>query len=155
MLDDLHWADAPSISLLRWVVSAQESIGVVFVVAFRGEETARQDPLTNLLVKLHRDDAVHRIELGGLDSTEVLEFMEGMAGHGMDGNGLALRDTLMAETDGNPFFVEEMLRHFAETGVIAVGPDGRWSATGRFRSDELPIGARPPPPPRLHPRRGG
>ena len=40
----------------------------------------------------------------------------------------------MAETDGNPFFVEEMLRHFAETGVIAVGPDGRWSATGRFRS---------------------
>ena len=48
----------------------------------------------------------------------------------------------MAETDGNPFFVEEMLRHFAETGVIAVGPDGRWSATGRFRSDELPMSVR-------------
>ena len=142
VLDDLHWADAPSISLLRWVVSAQESIGVVFVAAFRGEETAPPDPLTNLLVRLHRESGVHRVELAGLDSAEVLQFMEGMAGHELDGNGLALRDALMAETDGNPFFVGEMLRHFAETGVIAIGPDGHWLATGRFRSDGLPISVR-------------
>src|SRR6185369_11130775 len=64
----------------------------------------------------------------GFDDDDLLHLLETVAGHEMDEQGVALRDALLAETAGNPFFVAEILRHLAETGAIYPQDDGRWVA---------------------------
>ena len=71
-----------------------------------------------------------RIELSGLDDTGVLAFMEAAAGHDLDDDGVGLAHALYRETDGNPFFVGEVLRHLTETGAIYQDEAGRWAAAG-------------------------
>ncbi len=56
--------------------------------------------------------------------------------------GFALRDALLEETQGNPFFVGEILRHLAETGVIFRDPDGRWTTSGELGASALPVSVR-------------
>ena len=61
--------------------------------------------------------------------------MEAAAGHELDDDRPRARATRSSsETDGNPFFVGEMLRHLAETGAIYQDDDGRWSLRGRWPS---------------------
>ena len=61
------------------------------------------------------------MSLSGLGDREVLAWMETGAGQTLEAVGLALRDALMTETDGKPFFVGEFLRHLAETGALQEG----------------------------------
>ena len=138
ILDDLHWADAPTVSLLRWAARTEVPMGVVLVACFRDEDTPRNHPLADLLVDLHRQPRVQRMSLGGLDDLGVLEMMESVVGQGPDGMSLPLRDALVTETDGNPFFVEEMLRHLTETGAISVGSPGQWLDVEGVRASGLP-----------------
>ena len=142
VLDDLHWADRPSLQLLRHVVTAEPPMRVEVLGTFRDSDISAGDPLSDLLAALHRDGCVERIALTGLNDLDVLSLLEVMAGHEMDDQGVALRDALIGETGGNPFFVGEILRHLAETGAIFQGDDGRWSASADLRSAGLPVSVR-------------
>jgi DNA-binding SARP family transcriptional activator/tetratricopeptide (TPR) repeat protein len=139
-LDDLHWADAASIQLLRHVVGALEPTRLVVVGTFRESDVAGARPLAELLGTLHREPGYERIVLGGLDGSEVLAMLEG-AGHQLDEHGLALRDALLAETDGNPFFVGELLRHSVDTPTVSA-EDDRWVASGSLRGYGWPVSVR-------------
>ena len=141
VLDDLHWADAPTVSLLRHLATASEQLRVLVVATYRDAEVNGADALAGALAALHREDGVDRVHLNGLGGTEVLQLMERLAGHEMGEDGLALRDVLVHETEGNPFFVGEILRHLAEIGAIAQ-PEGRWIATTDLRTQGLPVSVR-------------
>ena len=69
-------------------------------------------------------DGVERLTLRGLGEHEVVSLMEAAARHEMDATGIALAREIAAETDGNPFFVVEMLRHLLESGALVQGPRG-------------------------------
>lgn len=138
VLDDVQWADAPSLALLRHLVSTCTSHRIMFVTTYRESDVTSTHPLADLLVWLHRQDAITRLSLRGLDDTELLAFMEAAAGQDMDADGLSLRDALLAETDGNPFFVTELLRHLVETDAIYQDGD-RWVASVDLRTSGLPI----------------
>ena len=142
VLDDLHWADRPTTELLRQLGASGVPMRVLVVGTFRDADIGPNHPLTDTLAALHRDDASTRIALRGLGDTELLELMEESAGHELDDDGLALRDALLAETDGNPFFVVEILRHLAETNSITRREDGRWVATSELRATGLPVSVR-------------
>ncbi len=141
LLDDLHWADRGTLQLLRHLVATSQAMPLLFVGAFRESEVGLAHPLTDLLAGLHREEAIERLVLRGFDDVELLALME-IAGHEMDGEGLVFRDELAAETDGNPFFVIEILRHLAETGAIEQRSDGRWRAHLDLRERGLPISVR-------------
>ena len=96
----------------------------------------------SLLAGLHREGGALRIVLRGLTDLDVLALLERIAGHAMTDDGVALRDALLAETAGNPFFVGEILRHLAETGAISQGDDGRWVADPDLRAAGLPVSVR-------------
>ncbi len=66
ILDDLQWADAPTLSLLRHVVSAGSSIPAMVVGTYRDSDLSRDHPLAALLADLHREQGVERIKLTGL-----------------------------------------------------------------------------------------
>ena len=81
-----------------------------------------------MLAALHRQNGVSRIELPGLDDTGVVALVEAAAGHALDDAAVDLAHALYRETDGNPFFVSEVLRHLSETGAIYLDATGRWVA---------------------------
>ena len=81
ILDDLQWADSPTLSLLRHVVTAGSSMRVLVVGTYRDSDLSRDHPLTALLADLHREQGVERLKLTGLDCDEVLALMEAAAGH--------------------------------------------------------------------------
>ena len=78
---------------------------------------------------------VSRIELAGLDDPGSSSLMEAAAGHDLDDDGVGLAHAVYRETDGNPFFVGEVLRHLSETGAIYQDAAGRWAAEAVLRAD--------------------
>ncbi len=141
-LDDLHWADAGTVDLMRHVLSSERPLHVLVVGAFRDADVGADDPLALALAALHRELGIERLPLRGLGDDELLDLLELNAGHEMDADGVALRDALSAETDCNPFFVGELLRHLAATGVIYQDDAGRWLARDDLRTAGLPVSIR-------------
>jgi class 3 adenylate cyclase/tetratricopeptide (TPR) repeat protein len=142
ILDDLHWADGPTLSLLRHVVTAGASMRVLVVGAYRDSELSREHPLTALLADLHRERGVRRLKLTGLQVGDVVALMEAAAGHELDEDGRALAREIARETAGNPFFAGELLRHLAESGATVRQEGGRWRLVGDVADLGLPQSVR-------------
>ena len=128
VLDDLHWADGQSVALLKHVVSSAESCALLVIVAFRDSDLGKDHPLGAVLADLRRIEEVDRIALEGLGAGEVSEVMAAAAGHELDADALVLAEEIASETDGNPFFVGEVLRSLVESGRLLYDPaTRRWS----------------------------
>ncbi len=128
VLDDLHWADSQSVALLKHVVSVAESCALQVIVAFRDSDLGKEHPLNAVLADLRRVEGVERIALEGLGAAEVSEVMAAAAGHQLDADALALAGEIASETDGNPFFVGEVLRSLVESERLLYDPTTeRWS----------------------------
>jgi DNA-binding SARP family transcriptional activator len=138
VLDDFQDADAQSIQILRKILMDRHSFVVLVLVTFRDSEVARASPFATLLADLRRIDTTERIVLKGLNDLELFSLLELEAGHRLDDGAIPLRDTLLAETNGNPFFVGELLRHLVETGALVQGADGRWGTEPGAIYRELP-----------------
>ena len=142
VLDDLHWADAASLDLLRHLVVTAAGLRVAVVATHRDVDVSRANPLTALLAELRREPAVTRVSLGGLADGEVMELIEVAAGFELPPEGIALAHTLCRETDGNPFFTVELLRHLSDTGVLQLEADGRYALVGDVEELSLPRSVR-------------
>jgi DNA-binding SARP family transcriptional activator/tetratricopeptide (TPR) repeat protein len=144
VLDDLHWADKPSLQLLRHIVANTSSVRLLILGTFRDAELSASHPLNETLAGLHREPAgVSTIGLTGLDDSGVITFMESAAGQELDSAGVGLAHQLYRETDGNPFFVAEILRNLSESGDIFVDPTtGRWTAKDAEEPLALPHSVR-------------
>ncbi|MGB2566940.1 AAA family ATPase [Micromonospora citrea] len=142
VLDDLHWADVQTLALVRHLVERALTTPVLVIATFRDSDIDASHPLTVLLAATHREPGTTRLALRGLNDSEMLGLLEAVAGHEMDHDGLALRDVLRAETEGNPFFVTEILRHLTETGAISQQDDGRWAAPMYLQTRGLPVSVR-------------
>ncbi|MEA2182421.1 MAG: hypothetical protein QOF69_1606, partial [Solirubrobacteraceae bacterium] len=116
ILDDLHWADKATLLVLRQVIRSAGEAPMLVLGTYR--DTERGDALLDALADLHREHVLHRISLTGLDEGNASELIEQISDRGVSSQ---LSKTLWEECRGNPFFLEEMLRHqrFAGEG----GPD--------------------------------
>ncbi|MEA2313291.1 MAG: hypothetical protein QOE28_3259, partial [Solirubrobacteraceae bacterium] len=142
VLDDLHWATAPTLLLLRHVVRSSAQSALLVIGTYRHTEVDNVHGLADLLADLRRDASVTRILLRGLDQAELTQYLQSAAGHQLDADGQELASLLYTQTEGNPFFVGEMLAHLVETGAL-VNQDGQWTAAGANPSDlGLPEGVR-------------
>ena len=128
VLDDLHWVDKPSLQLLRHVVANTSAARLLIFGTYRDAELSASHPLTEALGGLLREPGVSSLHLKGLEDTGVIAFMEEAAGHELDDAGVGLAHQVYRETDGNPFFVAEMLRNLSESGTIYQDDTGRWTA---------------------------
>ncbi len=141
VLDDIHWADKPSLLLLRHILRSGSPMRLLVLATYRDTDLDRTHPLADVLADLRRQAGVDRVDLGGLGPSEVASFMEAAAGHDLDEPGVALAQAVFAETQGNPFFVGEVLRHLAESGAI-VQRDGRWTSDMTLEEVGIPEGIR-------------
>ena len=141
VLDDVHWADKPSLLLLRHLLRRLTPMRLLVLATYRDTDLDRSHPLSEVLADLRREPGCERLDLQGLDAGEVTDFMEQAAGHGLEESGLALAEAVHRETQGNPFFVGEVLRHLAESGLI-VQHDGRWVSDFTLDDVGIPEGIR-------------
>ncbi len=110
ILEDLHWADAPSLLLLRFVAREIEGTSLLVVATFRDGEVAPGAPAAETITKLARYRTCERMPLGGLREGEVHRYVEIVLG---DDAAERLTAPLHRETDGNPFFLGEIVRLLA------------------------------------------
>ncbi len=111
-IDDLHWADSASLSLLHYLARAVNSQRILVLAAFRSEELTadiegRPHFLVEILRVLNREGLLKEIKLAGLNKSEISEIAENMLGGIVDPE---LVERLTVESQGNPFFVVESLR---------------------------------------------
>ncbi len=120
VLDDLHWATKPTLLLTLHLLRAASEQGarLLVVVTYRDTDIDRAHPLSGVLADLRRLPTVERAPVDNLTEVEVIALMEISAGHEMDEAGLALAAAIYAETEGNPFFITEVLRHLIDTGGV-------------------------------------
>jgi class 3 adenylate cyclase/tetratricopeptide (TPR) repeat protein len=118
VLDDLQWAARPTLLLLRHVMRSLEPMRVLVVGTYRDTELDRDHPLAELLADLRPDPTVDRLPLHGLDPEGVAAFMRSASGHQLAAEDVDVVRAVHAETQGNPFFVGEVLHHVAESGGL-------------------------------------
>jgi class 3 adenylate cyclase/tetratricopeptide (TPR) repeat protein len=134
VLDDLQWADKPTLLLLRHVVRTAPRAALLIVVCYRDVELERGHPLADLLADLRREPSVTKVTLGGLSAVESGHLLRRLAGRDLAPSVVtALHD----ETSGNPFFLEELMRHLVEGEQV---PDEL--AVADFRALGLPESVR-------------
>ena len=144
ILDDLHWASKPTLLLVLHALHAATEAGtrMLVVVAYRDTDIDRSHPLSRVIGDLRVLPGVVRAPVDNLTESEVIEFMEANAGQPMGDAGRSLGAAVHAETDGNPFFVAEVLRHLVETGALRRGDDDRWIVAADLASISIPEGVR-------------
>jgi len=114
VLDDLHWADRPTLLLLRHLARAREPARLLILIAFRSE--AAEPGLLDTLADLRRERLITTLEIKGLSRAETAELVRLRTG---ETPSHAFARNLHAETEGNPFFIEEIVRNLASAGVHA------------------------------------
>jgi len=110
-LDDLQWADVSTMQLLRHVARSHRARGVLIVLGYRPGELG-SGPLVDLLLDLNRELPLERIVLEGLREEDVVTLLRTWGSDAAEAQAQALHD----RTDGNPFFVRELMRDLAEGG---------------------------------------
>jgi hypothetical protein len=115
VLDDLHWADVPSLLLLRHLMQARRSTPLLAVAMYRDVELERSE-LSAALPSLVRDTDCRRLPLRGLDRDAAVRLLEAAVGRPFSVRESALVSELERETGGNPFFLLEMARHRSQLG---------------------------------------
>lgn len=107
VLDDLHWADFSSLLLLQFVAREIANHRLLVIGTHRDLLLARNHPLAQTLGNLARVEAYRRMSLNGLSPAEVRAFVRGASGVEPSDSVVA---SIHRETDGNPFFVTELVR---------------------------------------------
>jgi len=123
LFDDLHWADGPTMMLLEHLAAELSDLPIVIIGTYRGDTLASASPLHATLAKLHQQHLVETITLGPLSEADVSQLLSRMVGASPPA---ALVRTLHGTTDGNPFFLSEVVaqtleqrRLFDESGWLA------------------------------------
>src|SRR5262249_33100817 len=110
VLEDLHWADVPTLTLLRRILTSPREWQLLVVSTSRVDGVDEVHPLRELLAALHREPNVLRVNLAGLGGEDVADLLRGVPSTPDGGVERSLAATLEAGTDGNPFFIIELVQ---------------------------------------------
>jgi DNA-binding CsgD family transcriptional regulator/tetratricopeptide (TPR) repeat protein len=128
VLEDCHWADAPTLLLLRHLARSAWSARLLLLATFRDTEADLPEGLAETLADLRRSEDVVRMRLAGLSGTEVSDLLSRTAGGDPDPDARELAATIHDLTGGNAFLVCELWRALVETGIVEVA-DGQVSVS--------------------------
>ncbi|MBV9923203.1 MAG: AAA family ATPase [Pseudonocardia sp.] len=117
LLDDLQWADSATSGLIRHVVESRPGARLLVVATCREDVVPASGHLRAALDRLDHGHLVRRIRLTGIDDADAAGLAHGVIGQELAPELLAI---VQDEAGGNPFFVQELARHLAETGSTSL-----------------------------------
>jgi class 3 adenylate cyclase len=133
LLDDVHWMDDASLELLQHIVRHTRSDRILILGTYRDIDVTRRHPLDAALRDLMREDLVERIIVRRLDQQGTAALMAAAFGEQDISTGFA--NLVHRRTEGNPFFVQHVLRVLVERGDV-FRRDGSWT---RKDLDEIEV----------------
>jgi class 3 adenylate cyclase len=132
--DDVHWADAASVDTLQQLLPTIAGLPVLFIVSSRPERNATGWRL----VSVARDmfgDSLSELRLDPLSVDDSRRLVSNLLS--IESLPAETRDLILARAEGNPFFVEEVIRMLIDRGAI-VREGERWIATDKVTAVEIP-----------------
>ncbi|HEY8217140.1 MAG TPA: AAA family ATPase, partial [Acidimicrobiia bacterium] len=142
VIDDAHWADASSLGLLRHAVRhLPPTAAALAVVTYRDTDVDRTHPLAAMIGDFRREPRVDDYPLRGMDEAGIRALLTAAGGHELDEIAIEFAGVLERETEGNPFFIGEVLRHLIETNVL-VQEEGQWRGSVSIDEIGIPEGVR-------------
>lgn len=138
VIEDGHWADTPTLLLLRYLARGASEARMLLVTTFRDTDAEVPDALSAALVDLRRSDGVVRMRLGGLSAEEISEFVEGAGGGELGSELPALGQALHQLSGGNAFLITELWRTLLDNETVSPrdGGDRLARAVEDLRSPE-------------------
>lgn len=130
-IEDIHWADVPSLQLLGVLASRVDAAGILLVATFRDVDPVVGGPLRDCLAVLARSALVNRVALAGLDESEAGRLLASVTGTEPSPELVA---AIHGRSEGNPFFVTELARDVGAHVGTAPGPMGEVG--------QVPVGVR-------------
>jgi tetratricopeptide (TPR) repeat protein len=121
-LKDMHRADRETLDLFEHLALGLTNAPVLLVATYRQDELEEGSTLTALASSLAQRTEVETITLGPMDRDAADELIRGFVGQTRTAR--ALSWPLYRASDGNPYFLIEILAYLKETGVLAEAPDG-------------------------------
>jgi DNA-binding SARP family transcriptional activator len=122
IVDDIHWADGPSLHLLRDLARSSADARVLLLATYRDRSEDIRPELSEALAALARIDGVSRLIVTGLTGEEVVDFIRasiGEAAADVD----AVASAVHSLTDGVPFLLGELWRELVETDGVDISGD--------------------------------
>ncbi len=130
IIEDLHWADPATRDVLTWLIPNVTSDRVVLCLTYRTDELDRRHPLLPWLAELGRTGRFDRIDLERFDRDDTARMVAAILGEPPDRARLA---RLHDRTDGNAFFLEELLMAGgAGTSIAGLPPTVRATLVTRI-----------------------
>lgn len=127
-LDDVHLADTPSLMLLQFIARQIGTARLFIVGTYRDDDPEQAIP-TDIHAALRRERGYSELRLRGLSKTHVKALLENALHQSLASPAeVALIEAVSKETEGNPYFVEETLRHLIDSGSLEES-GGRWIVT--------------------------
>ncbi|WP_065145502.1 helix-turn-helix transcriptional regulator [Mycobacterium asiaticum] len=115
VLEDMHWAQVPTLAMLEHVLAGSVDVRMLVVATFRTTEPDRSEELATRMADLHRFDGVRRLDLGGLDTEAIAEFVR-QTQQLRPSSARTAAALLRDKTGGNPFFLTELCNHLEVRG---------------------------------------
>jgi tetratricopeptide (TPR) repeat protein len=138
VFEDLHRADESTCILLRYLAERLKAEPVLLVGTYRDTELEPGGPFGRVLQELTRERLVEDLRLRRLQRLEIIELLVRQFGSEPPA---ALVELIFSETEGNPFFIEEVLGHLKETGKLLTDA-GKFRASIEISDTEVARGVR-------------
>ncbi len=122
LVEDIHWADGGTLFLLRHLARRARDLRLAIMLTYREEDVTGTCCLDTVLLDLARERLETRLKLTRLTRTQTGEMLHVLFGSDIED---VLLDSLFAETEGNPFFIEEVCKSLVEEGRL-VCEAGNW-----------------------------
>jgi tetratricopeptide (TPR) repeat protein len=126
VLEDIHWADSSSLQLLSYIARNTKDCKVFICATFRPEELDDKGeksihPLKETILRMSRDKVFNLVELDRLECKDVKQLLKTRLG--LDEIPQGFTNEIFTQTEGNPFFIEEVMRSLEEEGAIHLHGD--------------------------------
>ncbi|MFQ6026880.1 MAG: AAA family ATPase [Dehalococcoidia bacterium] len=118
VLDDLHWADHPSLLLLQFMAKELGDGRLLVMGTYRDVEVSRRHPLSQTLGELTRESLFRRVLLRGWNQEDVGRFIEVVSGFAPPPG---LVESVHRQTEGNPLFATEVVRLLVQEEELTAG----------------------------------
>ncbi len=142
-LDELHWAARATLQLLAYVVRGIRTSRVLVIAAYRPEELASSDggqhPLIELMARIGREGISSTLALRPLDVRGTRHLLSVLLGRPDFPEGFV--EAVFKRTEGNPYFIEEVVKSLVDGGVINPG-DAEWPRKVDASSMSIPSSVR-------------
>jgi tetratricopeptide (TPR) repeat protein len=132
VIDDAHWGDSGTLAMLHHLIRRTQNLPLMILVTYREIELKEARPFNEMLLELNRQRKGTRVKLKRLDRDQTHLMLKAIFAEQISDDFL---DGIYRETDGNPFFIEEVCRALVESGAVYF-EDGEWQ---RPSMEELEI----------------